>query len=79
MKKTIALVSTLALMASMVPTIAGAETGNGGRDLPAIDTSAAGSHTIIYTATDSAGNIGTATRTVNVIDSTTSTATSTPQ
>ncbi|MDP3784687.1 MAG: DUF5011 domain-containing protein, partial [bacterium] len=33
-----------------------------------IDTSAAGEHTIIYTATDQAGNTGTATRIVKVID-----------
>ena len=32
-----------------------------------VDTSTAGSYTIIYSATDSSGNIGTATRTVNVV------------
>jgi len=31
-----------------------------------IDTSAEGTHTIVYSATDTAGNTGTATRTVNV-------------
>jgi hypothetical protein len=33
-----------------------------------IDTSTVGTHTILYSATDSAGNTGTATRTVNVVD-----------
>jgi hypothetical protein len=33
-----------------------------------IDTSVAGTHTILYSATDQAGNVGYATRTVNVID-----------
>jgi len=33
-----------------------------------LDTSTAGTHTILYTATDSAGNTATATRTVNVVD-----------
>ena len=33
-----------------------------------IDTSAAGTHSIIYSATDTAGNTGTATRTVDVVD-----------
>ncbi|MDE2001260.1 MAG: DUF5011 domain-containing protein [Patescibacteria group bacterium] len=46
----------------------GTQTGNGGRDLPTIDTSVAGTHTITYTSTDSAGNTGTATRTVTVVD-----------
>jgi hypothetical protein len=36
-------------------------------DQISIDTTAAGSHTIIYSATDSAGNTGTATRIVNVV------------
>ena len=35
-----------------------------------MDTNTVGSYTITYTATDSAGNIGTAIRTVNVIDTT---------
>ena len=33
-----------------------------------VDTSVAGEHTIIYSATDQAGNVGTTTRQVNVID-----------
>jgi hypothetical protein len=41
-----------------------------------IDTSVAGAHSIMYVATDSAGNIGTNTRTVDVV-ATTGTATST--
>jgi hypothetical protein len=35
-----------------------------------IDTSVAGEHTIVFTAVDQAGNVGTATRAVNVVDST---------
>jgi Cu/Ag efflux protein CusF len=35
-----------------------------------VDTSTVGSYTITYTATDAAGNVGTATRTVNVVDTT---------
>ena len=46
----------------------GMETGNGGRDLPQIDITAVGAHTIIYIATDQAGNIGSATREVKVIE-----------
>jgi len=34
-----------------------------------IDTSQLGTHTIIYTATDQAGNTATASRTVNVVSS----------
>jgi len=33
-----------------------------------IDTSKPGTHTIVYSVTDQAGNVGTATRTVNVVD-----------
>ncbi|MEK9170271.1 MAG: hypothetical protein AAB674_01350, partial [Patescibacteria group bacterium] len=47
----------------------GVETANGGREPVQIDISVLGSHIIIYSATDSAGNIGTATRTVNVVAS----------
>ena len=35
-----------------------------------VDTSVAGTYTITYTATDAAGNTGTATRTVTVVDTT---------
>ena len=35
-----------------------------------VDTSTVGSYTITYTASDAAGNVGTATRTVNVVDTT---------
>ena len=45
---------------------------------PVIDTSVAGTHTITYTATDQAGNAGTATRTVNVESTTASPAEITP-
>ena len=38
-----------------------------------VDTSTVGAYTITYSATDAANNIGTATRTVNVVDSTLST------
>lgn len=44
------------------------DTANGGRELPTIDTAQNGLHTITYTSTDSAGNVGTASRIVNVID-----------
>ncbi|OGY67963.1 MAG: hypothetical protein A3H63_00690 [Candidatus Harrisonbacteria bacterium RIFCSPLOWO2_02_FULL_45_10c] len=47
----------------------GAETSNGGRDLPNIDTGATSTHTIIYSSTDQAGNTGTAKRLVTVSDS----------
>jgi hypothetical protein len=40
-----------------------------------IDTAAAGTHSIVYSATDQTGNIGTATRTVNVIVQSTGTTT----
>ena len=39
-------------------------------DQVVIDTSASGTHTIEYSATDAAGNTGTATRTVDVVDPT---------
>jgi hypothetical protein len=48
-------------------------------DQLAIDTSSAGSHTILFSATDQAGNIGTATRTVTIIDPMASVSTSTPE
>jgi hypothetical protein len=35
-----------------------------------VDTSTVGSYTLTYTATDASGNVGTATRTVNVVDTT---------
>ena len=35
-----------------------------------VDTSVAGTYSITYTATDAAGNTGTATRTVTVVDTT---------
>jgi hypothetical protein len=46
--------------------------------LISIDTSVAGTHTIVYSSKDSAGNIGTATRTVNVVDPNQTTPTPTP-
>ena len=57
---------------SIYYSVGGVATGNEGRDLPqtVIDTNQAGSHTITYTASDSAGNIGTAERTLNVVDPT---------
>ncbi len=60
-------------------TVDGVLTGAEGNQLPheVIDTSITGSHTIIYTATDQAGNIGTATRTLNVINPASPTATPT--
>ena len=45
-------------------------TADGGETVTAsgtVDTSAAGTYTITYTATDAAGNVGTATRTVTVV------------
>ncbi|MDA7522034.1 DUF5011 domain-containing protein, partial [Akkermansiaceae bacterium] len=48
-------------------------TADGGETVTAsgaVDTSAAGTYTITYTATDGAGNVGTATRTVTVVDTT---------
>lgn len=61
----------------------GVETANGGREVPTVNTAQNGLHVITYTATDSSGNVGTASRAVTVIDpaaSTTQTtvATSTP-
>ena len=50
---------------------AGAEADGGETvttDLGGLDTNVAGSYTITYSATDAAGNTGTATRTVNVVD-----------
>ncbi len=48
----------------------GQPTGNEGRDLPqtVIDTNQSGSHVITYSAADSAGNTGTAQRTLNITD-----------
>lgn len=43
-----------------------------------IDTSVAGTHTILFSATDQAGNVGTTTRTVIVADPSGSDASSTP-
>ena len=48
-------------------------TSDGGETVTAsgtVDTSVAGTYTITYTATDAAGNTGTATRTVTVVDTT---------
>jgi len=50
---------------------AGAEADGGETvttDLGGLDTNVAGTYTITYSATDAAGNTGTATRTVNVVD-----------
>ena len=47
-----------------------ADTGETVVTIGTVDTNTVGSYTITYTATDSAGNIGTATRTVNVVDTT---------
>ena len=49
---------------------ASADTGETVVTIGSVDTNTVGSYTITYTATDSAGNIGTATRTVNVVDTT---------
>ena len=35
-----------------------------------VDTDTVGSYTVTYTSTDASGNTGTATRTVNVVDTT---------
>ena len=47
-----------------------ADTGETVTSSGTVDTSAAGTYTITYTATDAAGNVGTATRTVTVVDTT---------
>ena len=47
-----------------------ADTGETVTPSGTVDTSTLGAYTITYTATDSAGNVGTATRTVNVVDTT---------
>ena len=47
-----------------------ADTGETVVTIGTVDTNTVGSYTITYTATDSAGNIGTAIRTVNVVDTT---------
>jgi hypothetical protein len=57
----------------------GVLTPNEGRELPQIDTSVVGNHTITYTATDQAGNVGTAKRTVVVYNPIVGTGTTTPQ
>ena len=47
-------------------------TADGGEtviDTSNVDVTTVGSYTVTYSATDTAGNIGTATRTVNVIES----------
>ena len=47
-----------------------ADTGESVVTIGNVDTNTVGTYIITYTATDSAGNIGTATRTVNVVDTT---------
>ena len=47
-----------------------ADTGETVTASGSVDISTAGSYTITYTATDAAGNVGTATRTVTVVDTT---------
>jgi hypothetical protein len=61
---------TVAQFSSWTDAGATADTGESVIVSGAVDTNTGGAYTITYTATDAAGNIGTATRTVTVVDTT---------